>query len=556
MAFFALLKRYRLKLSLAFFCVAAANLCALVFPWSVKILLDEVLAAGNAALLGRLLALLAVSIAFKAGFEYAGSQLGARTAERAAADLQEKMYRHLLNLSVVDAEDLSSGEIVARLLGDADCVTRFLLSGFLDFFYSALSAVFVLGVLFVMDAKLALFSAAAMSLFLAVYGRTGTRLKESYSRLRRYHADLSAHAAGTFRGLRTVHAFARSEYETGKFLAKQKESLSAAFEAHAGDGRFWVTAQFVSSMGLVVLLGYGAGRVAHGQMSVGTLMAFYAYLGLLFFPLLKMTAAGAVYREARVSLDRVRDFLGRPPSPEENVQDVFERPVRGRVKFEGVSYAYPDGRRAVSDVDLEVQPGEWVAVTGPSGCGKTTLACLVARLFDPVSGRILVDGKDIRDLSLAEYRREAVVLHQNDFLFSDTVLNNIRYGDLRAGDEAVVRASRLAGIHEFIDALPKKYDTAVGEGGVKLSGGQRQRVSLARAILRDPAVLVLDEALSAVDAKSADEIMGSVKKFRMGKTTFVIAHRTFMAQDAERTLVMDAGKLEERTSPVVQTHVV
>ncbi len=544
--FFALLKKYRLKFSLAFICIVLANFSSLVFPWSMKLLLDEVLTQKRHSLLTPILGALALAVFLKAIFTHVGSCLSLEIGEKAVVDLRQQLYHHLLKLPVVDIENFSTGSLISRVIEDTESVKRFLLSGLADFLYSALNAFFVLGILFWMDAKAALFSAIFLPIFLIVYGGMGKKLKQGYEILRQQQSELSGHLGETFRGIRTIHAFVQTERETHKFLAKQRQILEAAFKSHTDDIWFFVTAEFFSSVGLVLLLGYGLNHILQEKMTLGTLMAFYTCLGFLFLPLLKMTAAGAVYHEAQASWQRIQDLLRREPGPKEFERPLIVQKIRGHIRFENVSFSYPDSRKALSGINFEVSLGESVAVIGASGSGKTTLVCLLARLFDPLSGRILVDGQDIRKFSLKDYRRQVLVVHQNDFLFSDTFKANIQYGNLETEDEAVFAAAEAANIHSFIQKLPQSYETAVGENGVKLSGGQRQRVAIARALLRDPAILVLDEALSAVDAENSQEITEAILKIRAGRTTIMITHRPSAIQNADKIIVLNEGKIKDQ----------
>lgn len=543
--FFGLLQRYRFKLFLAFVCIILSNLSALVFPWSVKVLLDEVFIHHQYALLGQILWLLVVATALKALFAYLGSYLGMQVGEKAVADLREKLYRHLLRLSVVTVENFSTGELISRVAGDTESVKRFLFSGILDFFYSALSAIFVIGALFFMDVKLALFSAVTLPLFLVFYGKISGKLKRDYASMRQRHAELSGRLGETFRGVRAIHVFDRSEHEAHKFCAKQREILNISFKTYSIETLFLVTAEFLSSLGLAALLGYGAWQIKHDKMTIGMLMAFYTYFGFLFLPLLKIAASGGVYRQARASLERIQQLLEYAPEPKETDDPFTIKKIEGQVWFQNVSFAYPDSRAVLCGIDFEARPGEWVAFVGLSGSGKTTLACLLSRIFDPVSGGIFVDGNNIRNFSLKDYRQQVAVVFQNDFLFSDTIAANIRYGNLEANDEAVLTAAKAADIHSFVTGLPDRYDSFIGEGGVKLSSGQRQRLAIARALLKDPAVLVLDEAISSIDPASASQIMENIRRLRKGRTTFVITHRLSTVRNADKILVMRNGKIED-----------
>jgi len=543
MDFLELLKSRRRELSLAFACLVLANLLGLAMPWSIKLILDEVLAQGKHRLLLPVLGSLAAVIFLRAFAAYGGSFLGMRLAEQAAADLREKLYRHLLKLSVLHMETVPTGALLSKVVGDVETVKQFLLSGVLDFFYSILSACFVLAVLLWMDWRLAAAAILFLPVFVLTYSRLSGRFEEKHKNLRKAHGDLSARLAETFRGIRTVHAFGRQDYEAVRFAEKQEDILETAFQTHAIDARLWAAVEFLTSLGLILLLGLGARRVLAGGMTVGTLMAFYAYAGLLFIPLMRLATICGAYGPARASMNRIRGVFREWPEPVESDKAVSPKTIKGNVEFHDVSFSYDGQRPAVAGISFKVNAGDVVALVGPSGSGKTTLISLLARFFDPCSGRILVDGHNLRELGIKNYRSKIAFVLQNDFLFSGTVRQNILYGNLDAEDEAVEQAARAANIHDFILNLPRQYETQIGEGGVNLSGGERQKITIARAVLRDPAILVLDEATSAVDVLGENRIAEALRRLMKGRTTFIIAHHPSAVMRADKVVRIEKGSI-------------
>lgn len=558
MDFLNLFKPYLRKISIAFACLIIANIAALALPWSVKLILDDVFGSGNFMLLGQVLCVLVGIISLRAFAAYWGSYLGAQTAEKAAADLRGRLHHHLLKLPVLYVEHISSGELISKVIADVDTVKRFLLSGLLDFFYSLFNAFFILSILFFMDWPLATAAVFSVLIFVLAYSSLSKKFDTKYETLRKKHGELSGRLGEILRGIRTVHAFYRQDYEVERFAENQNQILKTAFQTHAIDARLWAATEFLSSLGLLLVLGLGARQVLMGRMSVGALMAFYAYVGFLFLPLMRLASIYGVYREARASMARIREVLGRWPEPVQAKKPFLFSKIKGDVEFKEVSFGYSDSKRTVEDVNLKVNAGETIALVGPSGSGKTTIISLLARFFDPHEGNIFVDGYDLRDLETENYRAKIAFVLQNDFLFNASIAQNILYGDLSADQKKVEKAAKAANIHDFIMDLPNQYETKLGEGGVNLSGGEKQRITIARAILRDPAILVLDEATSAVDLFSENHIAEAIQNLMKDRTTFIIAHRLSTVRRADRIVVMEKGKIMQigRYSELFHAHAV
>jgi subfamily B ATP-binding cassette protein MsbA len=543
MTLLSLLKVHRWKLCAAFFCIALANLLNLVFPWSVKLIVDNVFARGDLSLLTLILAgLLAVSF-LKALTGYGRSRWVIHTAEAAAHDLRVRLYRHLLRLPVTYFGDASSGTLISRVMGDVDCVKKFLLNGLPDFLYALFNVFFVVAALFVMNWKLAVIAVFFAVFLAATYLRWGRRLRSGYADLRQKHSELSGRLGEVFSGIRTVHAYHRGFHEDRRFVEGHRALSQSALKTHQIDAFFGACSDGLASLGLVALLWFGSHLVLAGKMTPGTLMAFYIYTGILFLPVVKLATVNNYYQEAMAALDRVSHTLEQKPGPKEFEKPVLLERLGGEIIFERVSFSYESGRRALCEIDLAIAPGQMVALVGPSGSGKTTLAGLLARFFDPTSGRILIDGHDLRNLDLAAYRSKIALVLQDDFLFSGSVEDNILYGRLNALPEEVSDAAKLSNAHDFIMGIPERYSARIGQNGVKLSGGQRQRIVIARAILKNPSILILDEATSAVDSAAERLIAQALGRLRKARTTLVIAHRLSTVKSADKIVVLDEGRI-------------
>ena len=548
MDFLNLLKSHRRQLSFAFFYVVLTNLLALALPWSIKIMMDEIFFGGKKELLSGLFTVLAGIICLRLFTSYWGSILGMRIGEKIAIDLRQRFYTHILRLSVLRIEKIPIGSLVSRVISDIDAVKRFFFNGFLDFFYSLLIAIFVTAILFFMDWNMAIFVILFLPVFLLTYMMLCRKLEEEYENLRELQGDLSGQTAETLRGIRTVHIFHRINFEVFRFSKKQDHILKTAFQTYAVNAKLWAVSEFLSSMGLVFLLWFGAHRVLTGHMTAGTLVAFYTYMGFLFLPVMRIAAINNTYREARAAMSRILEVFSQLPEPVEAKNPISFKKIKGDVKFQRISFSYDGSRKALDDISLSVDAGQTVALVGPSGSGKTTLVSLLARFFDPDSGTILIDGHDLKELKVKDHREQIAMVLQNDFLFGETIKESILYGDLGAGDHSIRQAAEMANIHDFIKNLPQQYETKIGEGGIYLSGGEKQRLVIARAILKNPSVLILDEASSAVDSASEHFVTDAIQKLMKGRTIFIIAHRLSTIRHADQIIVLDKGKVLETGS--------
>lgn len=544
--FLPLLKPYKKNVGLALLSILAANLLGLVFPWALKVIIDDVLVRKDAFRLNILtLALVFVFMArFYFGFvrEYLISLVG----ENVVCDLRNKFYWHLQRLSVGYVDNTAKGEIISGIIGDVNSVKKFLFGGAIDFIYAFFNIFFVAVILFVLDWRLTLLFLLYLPAFALVFLKFSPRLKAKYGFLRAKYADLTARLNEVFSGMRIVAGFAKEEEEAQNFGLKQKEILRAFLASEKLSIFLWMFADFISSLGLVSLIWLGAQAVFAGRISVGTLMAFYAYLGMLFAPVIKMAVINNYYQEARASLERINQVLTQEPQIDQVAKPVALESLKGEVKFAGVSFGYTADRQVLSGIDLEVRPREIVALAGKSGAGKTTLINLLLRFYDPGKGAIFIDGHNLKDLELKSYRSKVAMVLQDDYLFSGSIRENILYAASDAAEDEMIEAAEMANAHGFIMDLASGYDTQIGERGIKLSYGQRQRISIARAILRNPAILILDEATSNVDSESERLIIEQAfKKLMQGRTTFVIAHRLSAISYADKIVFIEGGRISE-----------
>ncbi|MCG8431252.1 MAG: ABC transporter ATP-binding protein/permease [Candidatus Omnitrophica bacterium] len=545
--FYLLLARYRFKATVAFLAILMTSLLGLVLPWALKVVIDEIIAGRDRTLLNLVCAGLFVTFLLKFLLGYVREYLLTFIGEHVIADLRYKVYVHLQRLSVTYFENTPAGRVISGIIGDIDRIRVFLFGGLVDFVYSALDVVFVAVILCLLDIRLAALSFVYIPICALSYLKLSPRLQARHARVREEYAQLTGRLNEVFSGIRIVAGFAKERDEAESFLSKQRKIISASLESHRLGILLWTGAEFLTSLGLLAVLWLGALAVFRGSLTAGELVAFYTYLGMLFFPVVKMSVINPVYQEASASLSRIDAVLREEPLVETGLTPPAPDKLAGDITFEHVSFAYHKGKPVLTDIDFHAEPGECTAIVGKSGAGKSTLISLILRFRDPMSGRVLVDGHDLRDLDLHAYRSRVALVLQDDYLFSGSVRENILYASSGVSQQQMREAARSARAHEFISGLPEGYDTMIGERGVKLSLGQRQRISIARAILRDPEVLILDEATSSVDSETERSIIEEAySDLVRGRTTFIIAHRFATVVHADRILFLEEGRIVEQ----------
>jgi ATP-binding cassette, subfamily B, bacterial MsbA len=545
---------YRWHLALAGLSLVAISLLGLAMPLIVQRVVDLLVAGPELGRLNLLALALGAIFLLRSGLGVLQTYLVAWVGERVVARLRRELYEHLLSLSLRFFAGRPVGEILSRLTNDVQVIQSAVTSNLIILVQQAVTAAGIVVIVAATNWRLTLLLALSVPGMVLLTRLMGRRIRSVAREAQDTLAQASAVAEETVSGIRLVKSFAREEHEVRRFGQKVDELFAADMKR----ARIYATLGplmsllIYGSLGLVLWM--GGREVLLGRLTPGQLIAFLFYATMLSGPL---SSFGGLYGQAQAAVgatERVFALLEARPEIIDDPQTMPLPPVRGHVVFDGVEFSYDARQPVLREVSLEARPGEVVALVGPSGVGKTTLANLIPRFYDPVRGRITIDGHDIRQVTVRSLRAQIGIVPQETLLFSDTVAANIRYGRLDASQAEIEAAARAANAHDFIlRDLPDGYETQVGERGVKLSGGQRQRVAIARAILKDPRILILDEATSSLDSESEKLVQEALQYLLRppggaGRTTIVIAHRLSTIVNADRIVVLDEGRVVEQGS--------
>ena len=471
----------------------------------------------------------------------------ALVSERIGRDLRTTTYEHLLKLSQEYFGGKRTGDLMARIGSETDRINVFLSLHLLDFATDVLMIVMTSAILFSINPWLAIVTLAPLPFIAWLIHNVRDKLRTGFEKVDRVWAEVTNVLADTIPGIRVVKAFAQEQREAERFREANRHNLAINDRLNKTWSLFSPTVTLLTEVGLLVVWAFGIWQISKGDITVGVLTAFLAYISRFYTRLDSMSRIVSVTQKAASGAKRIFDILDHVSSVPEPAKPVHLPQISGRIELRDVGFRY--GNRAVSrGVSLDIQPGEMIGLVGHSGSGKSTLVNLICRFYDVSEGSIRVDGVDIRSLPVAEYRRNIGLVLQEPFLFFGTIAENIAYGKPDASREEIIAAARAAHAHEFILRLPHGYDSLVGERGQALSGGERQRISIARALLINPRILILDEATSSVDSTTEKEIQKALDNLVKGRTTIAIAHRLSTLRKADRLVVLDRGRVVEEGS--------
>ncbi|MCC6626954.1 MAG: ABC transporter ATP-binding protein [Chloroflexi bacterium] len=541
-----LIAEFRGRLLIAVGTVVTAALLQMVPPWATQEIVNHAIPAGDR----RMLVLVAIGLvalhAVRYGLNYANRMAINLTSTTLVYRLAQRLFEHVQRLSLGFYERTGTGEIISRATSDVGVLQQSLTGGVVGAILGVLSMVAYGIVMAVMDWRLALLVFATVPLLLGASVIFSRLLRERYRRVQEEIAGVNAVLAENITGVRVAKAFARESEQMARFTNQNRQNLNANMSTATVQSVSTPLIQMIGTIGMAAVLLYGSGRVIEGSLSVGTLVAFVAYLTQFYAPVEELLRINTIFQQALASAERIFAFIDERPQVEEAPGATALTAVRGEVRYEGVTFGYQPDVPVLHNITLAALPGQVVALVGETGSGKTSLVNLLPRFYDPWQGRVTIDGYDARDLTLESLRAQIAVVLQETYLFAGTVRDNIAYGRLDATEAEIKAAAREAHADEFIERLPGHYGAPVGEGGVMLSRGQRQRIALARAILRDPRILILDEATSDVDTETEVVIQAALERVKRGRTVFVITHRLSTIRQADLIAVLDHGRIVER----------
>ena len=542
----ALVRPRRWILSLGLLLMIVNRVSGLVLPYSSRYLIDGVMHQHHIGLLPWIVGAVLVATSIQGVTSYALTQLLSKAAQRLIAELRVKVQQHVGRLPVAFYDANRSGTLVSRIMSDVEGVRNLIGTGLVDFLGGLLTAIIAFVVLMRISPVMTLLAFAVVIAFTIVLQFAFKTIRPIFRERARINADVTGRLTESLGGVRVVKGYHAEEREAGVFAGGVQRLLENVIRT--------LTAQSVMSLASTVLLGlvgalvmyFGAHMVVAGKMTTGDYVEYILFLAYLIAPIVQVVAIGTQLTEAIAGLDRTSEILSEADEEQDPSRIVPLGPIRGEVEFRDVVFAYEPTKPVLHGVSLEAAPGTVTALVGPSGSGKSTIISLLCAFHKPDSGQVLVDGIDLATVRLGDYRTQLGVVLQESFLFDGTIRENVQFSRPLASEAEVLEACRIARVDEFAERFPEDYDTIVGERGVKLSGGQRQRISIARAILANPRILILDEATSSLDSESEAMIQEGLSYLMRGRTTFVIAHRLSTIRRADQILVVEDGRIVER----------
>jgi ABC-type multidrug transport system fused ATPase/permease subunit len=541
----ALLKPRRAILAGGFALMVINRLCGLVLPGSTKYLLDNVILKKQVHLLVPIILAVLVATVIQGVTSYSLTQLMSKSAQRMITELRLKVQAHVGRLPVAFYDKNKTGVLVSRIMSDVEGVRNLLGTGLVGFVGGILTAVFALIYLFRASIVMTLAASAGLIIFGVSLSRAFKFIRPIYRARPKINAEVTGRLTETLGGVRVVKGYHAEEREERVFYVGAQRLLENVLKTLTATSLMSLSATVLVGLISAVIMLLGAHQILSGKMTPGSFFAYTMFLGVLVAPVAQIASIGPQITEALAGLERTRDVLKEIPEHVDASRTVEMGRIEGRIEFQNVDFSYDPKKPVLCDISFKSEPDMVTALVGPSGAGKSTIIGLIAAFYAPTKGRVLADGIDLTKVKLDSFRKQLGVVLQDSFLFDGTIRENVAFGRPDATEQEILAACRVARVDEFAEGFEKKYDTIVGERGVKLSGGQRQRVSIARAILAEPRILILDEATSSLDSESEALIQEGLRYLMRGRTTFVIAHRLSTIRRADQILVVEAGRIIE-----------
>ncbi len=526
--------------------IVISRLSGLVLPWSTKYLMDDVIAKGNMEMLKIVLLAVAGAVLIQAVTSYILTQILSVEAQRLISILRSRVQKQVLRLPIRFFDNNKSGALVSRIMNDVEGVRNLVGTGLVQLVGGVLTSIICLVLLIGISPMMTLYVLVPVLIFGLISLKAFSKIRPIFRERGKITADVTGRLTETLNGVRVIKGFNAEQQEIKSFELGVERLFLNVKASLTSTSLITSSATFLLGLASTGIMGIGGYMIINGQLTFGEFLAFTLYLGFMIAPIVQMSNIGSQLTEAFAGLDRTEELMNMTPEDDGTTRTIRKDTIRGDVEFKDVSFAYEEGKEVVRNITFSAPSGSVTALVGTSGSGKTTIAGLAASFLNPQGGMITVDGVDLAKVSLDSYRSQLGVVLQDDFLFEGTIRENIMFPRPQATEAQVLNAVKSAHVHEFTDRFENGLDTLIGERGVKLSGGQRQRIAIARAILADPRILILDEATSNLDTESEALIQESLRGLMHSRTTFVIAHRLSTIRQADQILVVENGNIAER----------
>src|SRR5438477_1959768 len=541
-----LMRPRRGLLAIGFVLMVCNKLAGFVLPYSSKFLIDNVVARHQTGLLRPIVLAVLLATVIQGVTSFSLTQLLSKAAQRLIAELRQQVQAHVSRLPVTYYDSNKTGALVSRIMSDVEGVRNLLGTGLVDFVGGIVAAAIALVLLLRISVPLTLMAVGSLACFAIVLNKAFSTIRPIFRERGKINAEVTGRLAESLGGVRVIKGYHAEEREEAVFATGVRRLLENVMRTLTATSLMSLSASLLMGVVGAIIMYVGTHQILAGTLTVGGFFTYTLFLGFLVAPIIQMVAIGTQITEAFAGLERTQEILRERPEDEDPNRRIVLSDIEGMLEFDDVSFSYDGNRTVLHDVSFTAQPGTVTALVGSSGSGKSTTIGLITAFHTPTQGKVLVDGVDLSTVRLDSYRTRLGVVLQESFLFDGTIRENVAFSRPDATEEEIMRACSIARVDEFAEGFAEKYDTIVGERGVKVSGGQRQRISIARAILAEPRILILDEATSSLDSESEEMIQHGLSYLMQGRTTFVIAHRLSTIRRADQIMVMEQGKIVER----------